>query len=488
MQPSHDPSHIRPQPRLRPDSYRACHFAGPTFCHFLPLPDNRFIITMDYQIFPPEEMIDGRVTLPLSKSVANRLAVIDAIAGIRPGEADPQLCGADILDMRRIVTTQFPPAEGATIDAGEGATTARFVTALLAATEGVSATVEGRGAMTARPMGPLVDALRTLGAEIDYTGAEGCLPVAIKGHRLKGGSIELDPTVSSQFVSALMLVAPTMAEGLTVTLPVPVKERPYIGLTADLMARRGASVDVDGYTVSVAPGSYNDEAPVTERDWSAMAFWAELCSVSGGFITSSGLDRDSAQPDARTLALFGQLGVSATFAGDDPDSDDDDEEDWGSDAELAEGDIQLCASPEVSPRLVYDFAECPDLVPAAVMACCLIGVPFRFTGLGSLRYKESDRIAALAEELARTGTVVDLGPGDEMSWEGRRIPVATGTPVFDSHADHRIAMALAPAAIYIPGIVIRGAECVAKSYPGFWDELRGLGFNVVEAEAGEAEQ
>ena len=453
---------------------------------FSPPPYSPQLPAMNLRVFPPEEMIDGSVELPFSKSFANRAMLIDVMAGTPLPLPDPALCGSDILTMHRILSEVAASAPSAAVDGvnvvdvGDAGTAMRFLTAFFAASEGRRVELRGSARMHCRPIGPLVDALRSLGGSVEWLGEEGFPPLAIEGRRLEGGEIEIDSSVSSQFVSALMMAAPLMEKGLVIRFRDVVASRPYILLTAEIMKRRGIDVEPEPMSVTVAPGRYNAESTEWERDWSAAAFWAELCAVTAGFIGLEGVSRDSSQPDAALIGLFAELGVGEC----EPDDDDDDA---GSAAAGAmPGDlpgIMLCGSPEISPRLVRDFSSNPDLVQPAMVTCVLIGVPFRFSGLTNLVAKETDRLEALRAEMARLGVVVDTdATAGTASWEGRRLPISD-TPRFATYGDHRMAMALAPAAVFLPGIIIEGAESVEKSYPGFWQQLERLGFIISDADA-----
>lgn len=435
---------------------------------------------MNYRIFPPEEIIDGTVTLPASKSYVNRSLAIDFLAGLPLPETDPALCGTDIATMRSLLEAAARRdglAGPATLDVGDAGTAMRFLTALLAATPGADFLLTGSERMCRRPIGPLVEALRALGASVSYAGEEGFPPLRISGRRLDGGEVEIDASVSSQFVSALMLAAPGFASPLTIRLAGVVKSKPYIELTRHIMALRGIDTEFEeGRVITVGPGRYNSERLTPEADWSAFAFWAELCAVTAGFITVAGADTASKQPDRASLNLFAELGA---VVNDDEDDDDDEEErrDDGCDGPA----VSLCGSPELTPRLIHDFSATPDLVQPAMVACALIGIPFKFTGVESLRIKETDRIEALRVELLKMGVVIDIESASTVSWEGQRRPIAE-LPRFESHGDHRMAMALAPAAAFMPGVVICGAECVAKSYPRYWEELASLGFTLTDGD------
>ncbi len=412
---------------------------------------------MDYRITPPEELIeDGVVELPLSKSISNRALIL---AALTPGAPCPGRV-ADCTDTRALAHAldSVPAGE---VNVGGAGTAMRFLTAYYAATPGSDVLLDGDERMRQRPIGSLVDALRACGAEVDYAGSEGFPPLRVKGKRLKGGRVTVDATISSQFVSALLMVAPTMEEGLTLDLDGEPVSLPYILLTLGMMADRGADIDRSPLSISVANGSYRPAPDDAEADWSAAAFFYEITALSAGWITLKGLRMDSRQGDRAAIGYFERLGVitapSEEFA----------------------GSVDLQPTPDLFGRLDADLSDTPDLAPALVATATLLGIPFRLTGLQSLGIKECDRLEALVEEMDKIGARLEKIRDFGLEWDGKRHPVVE-LPEFDARGDHRMAMALAPAAIFMPGIVVRGAECVAKSFPGYWDALRSLGFSVEE--------
>ncbi len=417
---------------------------------------------MDYAIFPPEELIeDASVRLPLSKTVANRALIL---AAMTPGAPVPGCPDCSDTEMLRDALEKIKSGDAAEIYLGNDGTAMRFLTAYAASLPGIEITLSGSDRMSERPIGPLVSALRECGADIEYIGREGYPPIKIQGRRLQGGIVTVDATVSSQFVSALLMAAPLMGQGITVNLDGEPVSAPYIALTLGMMDRRGIPSERSPLSVTVAPGAYRplseDDA---EGDWSAAAFFYEITAVSAGWITLEGLNPDSMQGDRAAIECFGQLGVVTAPSEETP------------------GAIDLQPSPEVFGRVDLDLCDTPDMAPALVTACCLLGVPFRLVGLRSLAIKECDRLGALVEEMARIGCEIERIRDFGLEWEGRRLPI-TEMPVFDPRGDHRLAMALAPAAVFIPGIIIRDAECVAKSYPGYWEALESLGFTLKNVE------
>lgn len=419
---------------------------------------------MDYRILPPDGLIeDARVRMPLSKSVANRALILSALT---PGAPRPALPDCD--DSRLLaeaLDTLAATPRGAQINLENDGTAMRFLTAYVAATEELEATLTGSERMCARPIGQLVTALRECGADISYLGAEGFPPLAIKGRRLNGGHVTVDATVSSQFVSALLMVAPTMTDGLDIELDGEPASAPYIALTLNMMEHRGVVADRAPLSISVDSGAYRVAPDDAEGDWSAAAFFYELTAISAGWITLEGLNPASSQGDRAAAELFGRLGVVTE------------------ESEEVPGGIDLQPSPEVFGRLDADLIDTPDMAPSLVVACCTLGIPFRLVGLRNLAIKECNRLEALKEEMLKLGCAIEVIRDFGLEWEGRRLPLRQ-LPVFNPRGDHRLAMALAPVAVLVPGIVIRDAGCVAKSYPGYWDALRSIGFKTLDPAVG----
>lgn len=437
---------------------------------------------MDYRILPPEELIEeGTVRLPLSKSILNRRLLL---ASLVPGAELPAPKGDECLDitvMRSALGALSSSRDGEVmeINAGESGTALRFLTALCASRHGCETVLTGEPGLLRRPVRELVDALRVCGATIEYLGEEGFAPLRIVGGVLEGGEVEVDATVSSQFVSALMMVAPLMKNGLLIKLLGEPASLPYIKMTARMMSRRGVDVDISPLAVSVSNGAYREAADDDETDWSAAAFWYEVVALTAGWITLRGesapmlMPSASIQGDAAAARFFECLGVLT--------GEPDEEEDSDGSAPSGEA-VALSPSPEVFGRLDLDLNDYPDLAPALTVTCCMLGVPFRFVGLKALSIKETDRLQALVEEMDKVGCNVSKVRDFGLEWEGKRHPI-TSLPEFDPRGDHRLAMAFAPAAAYIPGVIVKDAGCVAKSYPGYWDALSSLGFQTLDPSA-----
>ena len=420
---------------------------------------------MNYKIFPPDGILEAEIAMPLSKSVSNRQLIISALT---PGGSTIESL-AECSDTQ-IITEALKSAD-ATFDCRDAGTAMRFLTAYFAAMPGREITLTGTERMCQRPIKPLVDALRSCGADITYTGTEGFPPLHIAGQTLSAQGLKVDSTISSQFISALLMIAPLMSGGMKLRLEGEPVSLPYIDLTLSIMKKAGIRCERAGSEIEVDQGPYTTTTFEAEGDWSAAAFWLETEALSGGFLSLCGLQADSAQPDRRALEIFSQLGAIIDPEPEDPQPD----------------KIDFVGSPDVSPRLNCDLAATPDLAPAVAVTCAMIGVPFTLTGLDSLVIKESDRLTALACELQKIGAVCERIANHTLTWDGRRMPVVE-RPVFDTYNDHRMAMALAPVALYIPGITLLNAEVVGKSYPAFWDHFRQAGFEIVDADQAEPEE
>lgn len=402
------------------------------------------------------------VVLPTSKSISARALIINALA------ATPcALVGlSDCDDTQAVIGALRDGAE--TIDIGAAGTAMRFLTAFYATRDSETHTLTGTARMKQRPIGILVEALRQLGADIEYGEAEGCPPLVIRGRRLKGGVLRIAADVSSQYISALLMVGPTLAEGLVLHLEGEVASRPYILMTLRLMEQFGAHTAFDGQTITVRHGGYHRTEPfVIEPDWSAASYWYELVALSldpAARVLLPGLTPHSLQGDSVCAQHFAHLGVATAFT--------------------PEGAVLTKAPGPHDGMLHIDFVDCPDLAQTFVVTAALKGRPFRFDGLKSLRIKETDRIAALICELAKFGiNIVETAPG-QLSYDAVETtpPVTAATvssttvtaPSIATYADHRMAMAFAPAAYAYPGLTIEHPEVVSKSYPTFWQDLPTL--------------
>ena len=415
---------------------------------------------MRYILSAPDK-IDAAVRLPASKSISNRALVMNALAGSKVMPDNLSDCD----DTRVILDALRRMPE--TIDIGAAGTAMRFMTAYLAVTPG-SHTLTGTERMKHRPIRALVDALRYIGADIAYEGEDGYPPLRINGRRLEGGRLEIPGDISSQYISALLMVGPVLERGLELRLTGEIISRPYIDLTLCMMRGFGADAEwTDVDTISVRPVPYGPRPFFIENDWSAASYWYEtlvLARDGESEVRLDGLTDGSRQGDSAVKYLFSMLGVRTVFK---------------TRERGVPTTVTLKRVEPVPPRLDYDFVNQPDMVQTFVVCCALAGVPFRFTGLASLKIKETDRVEALKTEMRKLGYVVRETAAGELSWDGERCQQADDL-VIKTYEDHRMAMAFAPAATVFPGLKIDQPQVVSKSYPHFWDELRRAGFTITE--------
>lgn len=416
---------------------------------------------MQYILHAPK-CLDCELMLPASKSISNRALVINALAG--NGQHPDNLSHCDDTDVM-VAALRDMPYE---INIKAAGTAMRFTTAFLSVGQGEHV-ITGTERMRHRPIGVLVDALRRLGASIEYVEEDGFPPLRIRGRKLEGGHLDIPGNVSSQYISALLMVAPVMEKGMTLHLTGNIISRPYIDLTICTMQEFGAEVEwLDASTIEVKPKSYESVPFFIENDWSASSYWYEMMTLfdkigqNQSEVRLPGLMDGSRQGDSAIRYIFSMLGIKTQFA---------------EKVQLKPTTVTLKAGRMALPRLDFDFINQPDLAQTVVVTTALCGLPFRFTGLQTLRIKETDRIAALKAEMAKLGYVLDDSVEGVLSWDGTRCePMAE--PAIDTYEDHRMAMAFAPACIMYPGLRINNPEVVSKSYPQYWEHLKAAGFQI----------
>lgn len=402
---------------------------------------------MQYKLTFPTE-IQTVIQLPSSKSISNRALIINALA---KGEIAPD--NLSDCDDTRVMVKALSQGE-AVIDIMAAGTAMRFLTAYLSVAPGVHI-ITGTERMRQRPIRILVDALRELGADIEYVENEGYPPLRITGKVLNPKEITLASNVSSQYISALLMIAPVLKNGLQISLTGDVISRPYIDLTLQLMKDFGVqAVWNSEQCISIAHQSYKSIPFVVESDWSAASYWYQMATLSDkAEIELLGLFRTSHQGDSRGAELFLRLGIATDFT----------------DKGVVLRKTGVCVD-----RLEEDLVDIPDLAQTFVVTCALLNIPFHFTGLQTLKIKETNRIAALIAEMAKLGYVIREANDSELIWNGERIQ-ALSTPVIETYEDHRMAMAFAPAAIRFPEMYIADPHVVSKSYPGYWEDLKKAG-------------
>ena len=408
---------------------------------------------MKYLIKAPEERLRASVQLPASKSISNRALILNALS-YSPYDIQ-NLSDCDDTE----VMVKALNSDSRDFDIKAAGTAMRFLTAFLSKIVG-EWTITGTERMKNRPIKLLVDALNSLGARIEYMEKEGYPPLRIFGSALQGGEISLAGGVSSQYISALLMIAPLMEKGLTLHLEGNIISRPYINLTLQLMEQFGVKAIWNGQTIKILPQEYKPIRFTVESDWSAASYWYTIMALSkNAEIELLGLFKNSLQGDAAGAKLFAQLGVGTTFT------------DRG---------VMLKYNGNVTKKLIYNFVNEPDLAQTFVVTCVLLNIPFRFTGLQSLKIKETDRIEALKTELRKLGYLLTDSNDSILEWNGERCE-PEADPIIATYEDHRMAMAFAPAALVLPkGLKVADPEVVTKSYPAYWEDLRKAGFALIE--------
>lgn len=407
---------------------------------------------MNYKIYPPAHKKSVNIRLPLSKSISNRALIINALT--ENSVRFPIVADCDDTDaMKSALLTN-----GNEINIGAAGTAMRFLTAYFAAMENRQVLIDGSERMRNRPIGPLVDALRNLGASIEYAGMEGFPPLNVYGKKLTGGEVELSASVSSQYVSALMMIAPEMENGLVIKLSGTPVSMPYIVMTVMMMIKAGIPVMFHDNTITIPPSVYRKTEAKVEGDWSAASYWYEIVAL--GVIDNvifDNLSRQSMQGDSALSQLFVDLGVGTNFCED--------------------GDIVIVKEGKPRTSINIDLTGQPDLAQTIAVTAGLLALPFEITGLSTLPSKETDRLQAMKNELLKMGIRAEIENNNAIVWDGiyvehdAKIRIAT-------YNDHRMAMAFAPAAVLFPGIVIEDVEVVSKSYPDYWTHLQSIGFKL----------
>tara|TARA_B110000459_G_C16596191_1_gene488736 strand:+ start:331 stop:1554 length:1224 start_codon:yes stop_codon:yes gene_type:complete len=394
-----------------------------------------------------KKIINGVVNLTASKSESNRVLIIRALCE----EHFPIHNLAAAKDTETMVS--LLAEQGNIKDVGPAGTTMRFLTAYYANTPGTW-TLTGSERMRNRPIAILVDALKSLGANIEYLEKDGCPPMKIQGGQLKGGKITIDGSVSSQYLSALIMIAPSLTGGLEMELTGKIASIPYLKMTLALIAEFGAKYTFEGNIIRIEEGKYQGKEFTVEADWSAASYWYQIAALSDeANITLKGLKEVSLQGDSAIVEMYKTFGVESTFNG---------------------TQVQLLKSNTNSADTFnYDFSDCPDV--AQTLAATLIGLNVKghFKGLESLRIKETDRITAIKNELEKFGASIDILPDDEI--QINQATVSSYNGVIETYDDHRVAMSIAPLCLKIDRIEIKEPNVVAKSYPDFWNDLNDKG-------------
>lgn len=462
--------------------------------------------------------LNASLTLPTSKSLCARALVINHLCQLPVplvGLSDCDDTQAILQGLEALRNSEDAPLR---VDIGAAGTAMRFLTALFAATPQLDVVITGSQRMKERPIGALVTALQAAGADISYVEKEGYPPLRIRGKQLEGGTLALPSNISSQYVSALLMIAPTMRRGLQLELVGKVASAPYIRMTMQVMKAFGVEVKWENNLISVVRdqryartlSSHCETTKETEQaasytiecDWTAASYWYEIVALhpdKTARVLLRGLREASEQGDAVCAKWFEALGVTTTFTAEgavlekstkSPQATLECDNSTSEDNELSsQTDDNFCESNEDLPQttshssqadyfsckdappLWLDFAAAPDLAQTFVVTCALLSHPFHFKGLESLRIKETDRIAALIAELQKLGKHIEAIGEGELRYTAQNDSSPAHSITIATYDDHRMALAFAPAVLLFPQLSIEHPEVVAKSYPDYWEHL-----------------
>ncbi len=411
---------------------------------------------MNYKLHFSSNILKGEVTLAGSKSISNRVLIIQALCNTDfKIEALANANDTELL-------AHLLKSNEKVLDAGPAGTTFRFMTAYLTLFGGNSI-LTGSERMKQRPIKVLVDACRKLGATIHYLENEGFPPLNIISGTISGGKqLAIPANTSSQYISALLLIAPILSGGLSLELTGKIVSKPYIEMTLGLMQYFGVSHKWENQVIVITEQAYQAKPFIVEADWSAASYYYSLAALSDeADICLNGLFENSLQGDSALVNIFESFGVKTHFT---------------------ERGIRLIKHQTVIPDAFhYDFILCPDLAQTLAVVCAALGIKGYFSGLETLRIKETDRIQALENEISKGGCHISLFSTDDNT--GKEVYEVFGkfatsvVPVFKTYEDHRMAMAFAPLALLSP-VEIDEPMVVIKSYPDFWTDFQHLGLII----------
>lgn len=409
---------------------------------------------MYYLISKNNKTINAEISLPSSKSISNRALIINALSG----NALP-INNLSDSDDTRVLNKILHSGDSNEFDIGHAGTAMRFLTAYLTQVAG-EWVLTGSSRMKQRPIGILADALNQLGGKIQYIEKRGFPPLRIFGSHLKGKTLEMDGTVSSQYISSLLMIAPAIEKGLTLKLKGDITSRSYIEMTLRLMAGFGIEYSWEGDTITIPEQPYKHSKFTVEADWSAASYWYEVLALSeSGTIFLNNLNLESLQGDAQIADWFKKFGI---------------------DTIQKEKGLLLKKAEDSNPeKLIQNFIESPDIAQTMACLCVAKKIPFHFFGLKTLKIKETDRVAALINELAKFGASLSEPKPGELKWDNNvNLISSSGVPTIETYSDHRMAMSFAPMAAAGFIMQIKDPQVVSKSYPAYWTDLKKAGFII----------
>jgi len=418
----------------------------------------------------PDKVVNVTIRLTGSKSECNRALVIAALSAGKVkvenlSEAADTVTLAGILEEVKGEGLKVENPEPATdnlqpateINIGPAGTAMRFLTAFFTLQKQHQVILTGTERMKQRPIGILVDALRTLGAEIFYEEKEGFPPIKITaGFEQQTAGISIKGDISSQYITALLLIAPALPMGLNLQIEGELTSRPYVEMTLSMLQQCNIQHQWNGNAISIKNQPFQLATLYVEPDWSAASYWYAIAAISDeAEIFLPGLTAYSLQGDSTITEIMANFGITSQFK---------------------DGGVWLKKEPKAVVRKIFDFKTCPDLAQTVIVVCAALGHDASFTGLETLKIKETDRIKALQNELAKIGVeLIEKGQVYKLNCAKRSIPEKV---FIHTYEDHRMAMAFAPLALIVPELEIEDFKVVEKSYPGFWEDLEKAGFET----------
>jgi len=385
---------------------------------------------MNYKVSHPTKIVNCEIDLPSSKSISNRLLIIQALCK-QDFEIKNLSNSDDTNSLKNALNTT-----GDTIDIGPAGTSFRFLTSYLATQKGKEFILTGTDRMKERPIQNLVAALQMLGAKISYLEKAGFPPLKIKGTTILGGEITIDASISSQFISSLLLIAPTLANGLTLNISENLVSKPYIKMTLGLMEGFGINYSWDGNKIVVNQQNYISKNYTVEADWSAATFWFQIAALTKNCnIKLNGLYQESIQGDAKAKIIFKDFGIASIFEN---------------------NALSLTKNKIYKSIKAIDLTDSPDIYQSLKCTLFTLNKATEITGISTLKDKETDRIKAVENELKKLST----------------------NKIIETYQDHRMAMSFAPLSLKYGELTIRNSEVVSKSYPDFWKDLSRAGFII----------
>jgi 3-phosphoshikimate 1-carboxyvinyltransferase len=406
-------------------------------------------------ISAPQKSIAGTIQLTGSKSESNRALIIEALS---EGQVQVQNMSkaADTVTLDHILRSTDSGVTS-TLDVGPAGTAMRFLTAYMALQD-TEVILTGSERMQQRPIAILVDALRQLGAQIEYTGKEGFPPLKISGPLVqRTATVSINGNISSQYISALLLIAAKLPQGLELHIEGELTSTPYVEMTLAMLEQAGIKHDWDNDTIRINAQEFRPSTIKVEPDWSAASYWYAIAALSDKTtLFLPGLNGYSLQGDSRITEIMANFGITSQFK---------------------DGGVYLEKEQKIIYRKIFDFKDCPDLAQTVIVCCAVLGHDATFTGLETLRIKETDRIKALQTELEKIGVkLIEKNQVCKLDCSGLHFPDSIRISTYE---DHRMAMAFAPLALKIAHVEIEDPGVVDKSYPGFWADLESIGFKVV---------